>query len=245
MKKKKVQDEGFTAQVPARLGPEQIQQKEFSVSRFSGYKMRDVDEFLDEITGAMTLLEEENRRMRSGEGGPMLGAPDMDEVSRQADEILQRARDEAAAIIRDAEARASIIGEGTAAPTPVSGEDKAAITAFLNKERDFLQVLATHVQAHAEGVKDMAKDARAKHAAAARTVTPAVIPSVPPPAMMTQPMPTVAKPARTTQDPGKLTREQAEEPIRVDEPASASVAASEDDPAEGDRSLRELFWGEE
>jgi hypothetical protein len=38
-----------------------------------------------------------------------------------------------------------------------------------------------------------------------------------------------------------------EEPVRVDEPEPATVGRSESDEArdEGDRSLRELFWGED
>src|ERR1051326_8892423 len=105
MKKKKAADDGFSAaapQTPSRITPMDIQQKEFAVSRFSGYRMRDVDEFLDQVTSAMSLLEDENKRLRSG-AGPLLGAPDLDDVGRQADEIIQRARDEAAEIVRAAE----------------------------------------------------------------------------------------------------------------------------------------------
>jgi hypothetical protein len=38
-----------------------------------------------------------------------------------------------------------------------------------------------------------------------------------------------------------------EEPVRVDEPEHASVGRTEGDepPEEGDRSLRDLFWGED
>ena len=45
--------------------PADIQQKEFNVSRFGGYRMRDVDEFLDQITESMTKLSDENERLRS------------------------------------------------------------------------------------------------------------------------------------------------------------------------------------
>jgi DivIVA domain-containing protein len=41
---------GEAVAAPSRLSPADIQQKEFRVSRFGGYKMRDVDEFLDQIT---------------------------------------------------------------------------------------------------------------------------------------------------------------------------------------------------
>ena len=58
-------------------------------------RMRDVDEFLDQLTNSMTALVEENRRLKEQAGsGAMIGAPDLDEVSRQADENIRRARDE-------------------------------------------------------------------------------------------------------------------------------------------------------
>src|SRR5439155_6329 len=47
--------EGSNDEVRAAVGsaitPLDIQQKEFRVSRFGGYRMRDVDEFLDKLTG--------------------------------------------------------------------------------------------------------------------------------------------------------------------------------------------------
>ena len=92
----------------AMMTPLDIQQKEFQVSRLGGYRMRDVDEFLDQLTDAMTAVLAENERLRSGaSGSPIVGSPDLDEVSRQADEIIQRARDEAARIVADANERAA------------------------------------------------------------------------------------------------------------------------------------------
>ena len=54
-----------------------IQQKEFGVSRFGGYRMRDVDEFLDLVTESMTKLSDENQRLRSAKGLPAV-APVVD-----------------------------------------------------------------------------------------------------------------------------------------------------------------------
>ena len=42
--------------VPRPVTPLEIQQKEFAVARFGGYKMRDVDEFLDELTESVGAL---------------------------------------------------------------------------------------------------------------------------------------------------------------------------------------------
>jgi DivIVA domain-containing protein len=172
MKRKKEQAEDTFTGTSAKplLTPMDVQQKEFHVSRMGGYKMRDVDEFLDEITTSMSATVEENRRLREHLGsGAMIGAPDLEEVSRQADEIIRRAREEAAQILRDA---------GTAAPGPMPAGgtgDRAAISAFLLREREFLQSLAALVQGHAENVKTMAKDARAK----AETPAPSPGPSNP------------------------------------------------------------------
>ena len=92
------------AAAPPRLTPMDVQQKEFGVTRVGGgYRMRDVDQFLDELTNSMTALVEENRRLKEQAGsGAMIGAPDLEQVSRQADEIIRRAREEAAQIVRDA-----------------------------------------------------------------------------------------------------------------------------------------------
>ena len=235
-----------------------IQAKEFNVSRFGGYRMRDVDEFLDQITESMTKLADENQRLRSANGlpdAPSIGSPDLADTSRQADEIIESARAEAAKIVQDA--RAQAVGTTTGA----TEAGRAAVSPFLAQERDFLQQLAALVQSHAESVKDMAKASRAKPAATpppAPRSAPAAPPAEPPaPAQATQapasdstqPMPTV-KPAAEPKAPVERAEQAQAAPIRVEEPATASVSAgdSDDDGGQGeggDRSLRELFWGEE
>ena len=43
-----------------RVTPQEVQQKEFRVARFgAGYRMREVDEFLDQVTDAMNRVCEE------------------------------------------------------------------------------------------------------------------------------------------------------------------------------------------
>lgn len=235
---------------PKAVAPADIQAKEFGVSRFGGYKMRDVDEFLDELTASMTKLTEENERLRAGVVVPPapIGAPDLADTARQADEIIERARAEAARIVQGAEDEAA-----TAAAGPLSATDRAAVTAFLAREREFLQSLATLVQGHAEEIKGMAKASRqgaapstaTAKAAPATEDRPAVAPA--PPASGEVPEGAADETSAST-PPGSATRE---EPIRVDEPEPATVARGEgeEEPegaqAEGDRSLRELFWGED
>ena len=258
MRKRNEQPEDTFADVaaPARLTPSDVQQKEFGVTRVGGgYRMRDVDAFLDELTNSMTALVEENRRLKEQAGsGAMIGAPDLEEVSRQADEIIRRAREEAAQIVRDAHS-ATVVAGAVAGDAVTSDAGRAAISAFLLLEREFLQSLAGLVQGHAESVKGMAREARSagRAPASSEAATPDPDPQpaqaqmpepepVPEPEPQPDPGPERAEPEATA-DPGT----QAMEPVRIDEPEPAAVGRSDPDEAaeEGDRSLRELFWGEE
>ncbi len=268
-KDKDVDDAQDFAGMPAStvVTPADIQSKEFGVSRFGGYRMRDVDEFLDHITESMTKLSDENERLRTATGlpaAPSIGAPDLADTSRQADEIIERARAEAATIVRDARAQAAAAAGGAVAGTDAG---RAAVAPFLSQERDFLQQLAALVQSHAESVKGMAKASRAKPAPAAAVaaasvpaapVAPAPTPSAAPdrqspaaPASdATQPMPPVRPQGTTPSEASGSSQPETGSPIRVEEPATASVSAgdSDDDAGSGDggdRTLRELFWGEE
>jgi DivIVA domain-containing protein len=240
------------------ITPADIQQKEFHVSRFGGYRMRDVDEYLDQVTEAMTKLTEDNQRLRSSGGmasAPSVGAPDLADTSRQADEVIARARAEAATIVQQAR-------EQVVAGSVAGGADagRAAVAPFLAQERDFLQQLATLVQGHAESVKGMAKAGRTQKPVVATPPAPiaAEVSSEAPSAPAKAPVadeaeeaePPAAPEVETAPTPAPTQPPQATQPIRVQEPATASVAAGEagDDEggsAEGDRSLRELFWGEE
>src|SRR2546422_625892 len=134
MKKKESDRPLFAPETPSapRISPEDIQAKEFRIARFRGYREHDVDEFLDQLTLVWSALLDENDRLRAQvEGGAnrgsAIGAPDLQDVSRQADEIIRRARAEAAQILRDASARA---GAATAGSAPRHTEI-AAVSAFL------------------------------------------------------------------------------------------------------------------
>ena len=68
-KKDTTSDEGSAwGSAPAgRITPQDVQQKEFRVARFgAGYRMREVDEFLDQVTDAMSALVAESERLRRG-----------------------------------------------------------------------------------------------------------------------------------------------------------------------------------
>ena len=251
-----------------------IQQKEFRVSRIGGYRMRDVDEFLDRLTDTMSALTAENERLRRGVGGaPIVGTPDLDEVSRQADEIIARARDEAARITAEANERAAGAAGIAATSGATSADQRAAVGAFLAQERAFLQSLAALVQEHADTVKGMARRTRPEATSTGGSVGPEVkapqvkapqvkAPEVKAPEVKT-PTPPASKPDPATSRPAPSSapsprRDQAptpasddtqvidrDEPIVVDEPQPAATRRDERENQGGDPSLRELFWGED
>jgi len=244
-----------TPPTSARITPLDIQQKEFRVSRFGGYRMRDVDEFLDQLTEVVTELVDENARLRRQAGAaPIVGSPDLDDVARQADEIIQRARDEAARIAADARSTSA------AAATPAAGtdEDRAAVKVFLQQERAFLQELAALVQGHAETVKGMVKGARGQ---AAPTLEPPAPPEIEP-----TPAPTEDEPAAGSEPPktddvlldvAASDDETTDRVVEIEDTDATQTMPRADErtelaqtrPAgqerEGDASLRELFWGED
>ena len=254
----------FTSSPPASTSTSKvvsaldIQQKEFRVQRFGGYALRDVDEFLDEVTDAMSALAAENERLRKGApagAAPVVGTADIADVNRQADEIIQRARDEAGRITAEAREQAAALSGGGVASAAggVSAADRAAINAFLGREKEFLQSLAGLVQGHAETVKSMAKAARGT---APASPTPASAPA-PEPAVSKAPPPPKAEPEASSAPPAPPAATQPaaeatiampdEAPVRVEEPEPATVGRGDADPepAEGDDALRELVGRED
>ena len=120
----------------AAITPMEVQQKEFQVARFgAGYRMREVDEFLDQVTDAMTALVAENERLARGSSGR-----------------------------EPAPSRPSV-------PTTTGDADRAAVEAFLRREKGFLQDLGGLVQEHAEELRSMVRAVRQDASAAAETTT--------------------------------------------------------------------------
>ena len=182
---------------------------------FRGYNERDVDAFLDRITEELSSYLEEIDQLRSGAGG----SP------------------------RVAAASPSVGG-----PVPAgSGTDaRAAMAPFLNREREFLQSLGGLVQGHAEEIKAMVLSLRAKAEAEARD------PSTPsgagtrddgsaaqPPATKTELHNAASIPSATAR-PESVVLTDSAEPARAGE--SETVSAER---PSGERSLRDLFWGED
>jgi DivIVA domain-containing protein len=171
MRKKKTEDEAaLTPEASAsrkRLTPADIQQAEFRLS-MRGYNEREVDELLDRLTEDWGAVLEENKRLRD-QSGPVAAAAPSDtavaDANRESDAIIAKARQEAAEIVRNAR-------QATPAAAPANAVEAAAVSSFLNKERDFLQSLGRLVQGHAESVKSMAHSAKAAESKPAAPAAP-------------------------------------------------------------------------
>jgi DivIVA domain-containing protein len=255
-KKDTTSDEGSAwGSAPAgRITPQDVQQKEFRVARFgAGYRMREVDEFLDQVTDAMSALVAESERLRQGSADPgsASGRP-------SAPPSLPPSADDA----------------GLTAVDSFLRREKG----FL---QDLGGLVQAHAEELRSMVREVRRDVPAPVAVTSPVEEPAVEPAPTPvssPEASPGPSPDVsteldappeeiapgpelgateqATPASKVPDhhtkgddpeasegrPIATTETVAEEPIRVDEPEPARSRRSEE---EEDGSLRELFWGEE
>jgi len=215
MRRKKTEDEAALAPEASasrqRLTPADIQQAEFRLS-MRGYNEREVDELLDRLTEDWGAVLEENKRLREGSGPIAAAAPSdtaVADAKREAEAIIAKARQEAGEITRNA-------SQAAPAMAPADAAEVAAVSSFLNKERDFLQSLGRLVQGHAESVKSMAqtaKSAGSKPAArppasspAPKAQAPAPAPAPKPDAQAPEPAPKPAEPQTAPQTTGPPTQ---------------------------------------
>ena len=135
------------------VSPGDIQKQEFGVSRFGGYRMRDVDEFLDRLTESTEALVAENERLRvraaRRSSARRTWTRSTGRRTRSCSAPASRRRGSSP---RRAPCATPAVSEGAA--------DRPAVDAFLHQERAFLQSLAGLVQGHAESVKAMARKTR-------------------------------------------------------------------------------------
>jgi len=239
-----------TEEVPttgdARITPEEVQQAEFRLA-FRGYNERDVDAFLDRITEGLSSYLEENERLHSATArAPAASGGD-------ADAIVTRARAEAEEIVRRAHEQAAGI---RASAEGGSGDARGAVAPLLNKEREFLQSLGTLVQTHAEEIKQMVMAIRERDAAVRgdRASASADAPAPPPLEFEPASAAEIRERLQATESPVEITlpdeddspAPQASQPVVV-ESATEPVFSTEGSPASErrERSLRDLFWGED
>jgi DivIVA domain-containing protein len=258
MRRKKGTEQDAQGEARARITPEDVQRVEFRLA-FRGYNERDVDAFLDRITEDLAAYAAAGGAASVGVAGG--------EASAEADQIVARARADADEILRRAREDAANI-RATAAPAgAAAGDARSAVAPFLNSEREFLQSLGSLVQTHAEEIKQMVMTLRSRGEAASAN-EPVGRPSpVPEPAVATElagetsapaveaasvseirarleaagPPPEVRLPDR------EASGEPEEAPPVVVDGGTEPVYSTEGSPAgeRRERSLRELFWGED
>lgn len=215
MRRKKEHEEQARSSGDGRLTPSEIQQVEFRLA-FRGYNERDVDAFLDRITEELSSYLDEIDRLRSGAGA---SPPQV--------------------------AAASASAGGSAA---VGGMDaRAAMAPFLTHEREFLQSLGGLVQGHAEEIKAMVLSLRGKVDAEARGPLTTAAADTPDAGSAAQETP-AATTERGNAAPTSPPMARPEAVVLTDAAEPARTGGSETVSAEhpsGERSLRDLFWGED
>jgi DivIVA domain-containing protein len=247
----------------ARITPEEVQQVEFRLA-FRGYNERDVDAFLDRITEGLSSYLEELERLRLGRPPQPVGGSTGDAAA-----VMARARAEADEIVRRAHEQAAGI-RAAAGAGPVDA--RGAVAPFLNREREFLQSLGGLVQGHAEEIKQMvvAIRERAEAPSAPDAARSAATPTSGPGERASASSPSQVSAAAPAEDLEPASAAEIRERLRASGPPVEIGPAEDDDltsqsppivvdsgtepvfSTEGapaterrERSLRELFWGED
>jgi len=220
-----------------RITPQEVQEKEFQVARFgAGYRMREVDEFLDQVTEALSALVAENERLLRGSADRVTPSvqPASDDADRAAVESFLRRekgflQDLGGLVQEHAEELRSMVRaarQSPAAPVVAPSEAKAP------EEPTAAAVVIPAAMTQAAD----APDAPQEEAAAE-------------PDSMDMPEQGISPEDPGDDEPGEVSGGSdtiagavADEPIRLDEPEPARSGRSDE---EEDGSLRELFWGEE
>jgi DivIVA domain-containing protein len=258
----------------ARITPEEVQQVEFRLA-FRGYNERDVDAFLDRITEGLSSYLEELERLRLVGGQPLQPATgstgDADAVvaraRAEADEIVRRAHEEAAGIRAAAGAGS---GDARGAVAPFLNREREFLQDLgglvqAHAEEIKQMVLAIRERAEASSVPDPARSDATPSSVPASVETDATGERAP--ASSASQMPAATPPA----DVEPASAAEIRERLQATEPPVEIGSADEDDLApeaappivvesgtepvfstEGapaterrERSLRELFWGED
>jgi DivIVA domain-containing protein len=257
----------------ARITPEEVQQVEFRLA-FRGYNERDVDAFLDRITEGLSSYLEELERFRLVGGQPLQAvagstgdaAAVVARARAEADEIVRRAHEQAAGIPAAAGAGS---GDARGAVAPFLNREREFLQGLgglvqTHAEEIKQMVLAIRERAEASSVPDAARSA----------ATPSSVAGVPPP-VETDATGERANASSASQVPSAdlepASPAEIRERLQASEPPVEIGPADEDDlppkaaapivvesgtepvfSTEGapaterrERSLRELFWGED
>jgi DivIVA domain-containing protein len=241
---------------PAKLSPIDVQQKEFRVARFgAGYRMREVDEFLDHVTDALTALIAENERLQrtaaTRPAEPAVGGPAGDGDRAAVDAFLRSEKgflqDLGALVQTHAEELKTMVRTARTAPAAVVPPDMAPASADTPDATapDTAGVEADRPPADVEATSPPGASAPETSAEETPAEEAPVAGSFAAPAGEVE---VAAEEREPVEDPDdrdaggeRVTGVVAEGPIRLEEPEPARSGRTDDD-RDG---LRELFWGEE
>jgi DivIVA domain-containing protein len=235
-----------------RITPADVQQKEFRVARFgAGYRVREVDEFLDQVTDALSALTQENERLLRGAGPGSTSSPPSvrpttdDSDSAAVDAFLRREKgflqDLGGLVQAHAEELRTMIRavrRDTAPPvaeSPTSAEAlrvESTATPVVAPEAEIGSSPETTPIAMKEA--DTPPEEASTDLEATEDATEAA----------QEQSPDAAEGDRegTGEQSATVTGTATDEPIRLEDPEPARSRRSDEE--EGG-SLRELFWGEE
>jgi DivIVA domain-containing protein len=223
-----------------RMTPADVQEKEFHVTRVgAGYRMREVDEFLDQVTDTLSALIAENDRLK-GTAAPERGtslptsrpaAPDPED--RGAVEAFLR--------------REKGFLQDLGGLVQAHAEELRSMVRSVRREA---AAAATPMAPAAEPVEAAApRSAVPEEPSAPAEPAPAPSGTIEPPSEPEREQEEApgSTPATSDRDddgaaPMTIAQADGDEPILLEEPEPARSRRSEE---EEDNSLRELFWGEE
>ena len=250
MKKKDTTGEGtseWSSTSAGRITPADVQQKEFRVARFgAGYRVREVDEFLDQVTDALSALTQENERLLRGAGpgstsSPPSVRPTSDDSDRAAVDVFLRRekgflQDLGELVQTHAEELRTMIRAVRRDAAPPAAEAEALAEApRVESAATPIAAPEAPIGSSSEATPEAMEEAEARPEEA--STAPAAI------EVTQEQAPDAAEDDQATgEQTATITGNPTDEPIRLEDPEPARSRRSDEE--EGG-SLRELFWGEE
>ncbi len=217
-----------------RMTPAEVQEKEFHVTRVgSGYRMREVDEFLDQVTDTLSALIAENDRLR-GTAAPERAASLPTSRPAAAD---PEDRGAVEAFLRREKGFLQDLGGLVQA----HAEELRSMVRTVRRDAAVAPAAAPSRSAVAEETPAPAEPAQAPTGTIEPPPEPEPRPE-PEPEHGHEEEPTTSDQIDDVAAPTAITEADGDEPILLEEPEPARSRRSEEE--EGN-SLRELFWGEE
>ena len=239
---------GWDRTPAAKITPVDVQQKEFRVARFgAGYRMREVDEFLDHVTDALTALIAENERLQRTAGtrsaAPAVPSPAVGGDREAVDAFLRSEKGFLQDLGTLVQSHAEQLKTMARSARRQSAAAPAAQTAQVGSEVP--EPAGAPVAAAAEGttaeeVDRLPADVEAMSAPETQQPEPAMV-AEPVDEPTDGPAHDDAEVEVAAERDDTVTGVVAEEPIQIEEPEPARSGRADDD-RDG---LRELFWGEE